>query len=207
MKNRIPVKTHILGPEDDIVEVIKKYAGNKIDKNTIVVIAESPLAITQGRFFYPDYINIGYFAKRLCLFFPQIGSLASPFAMQLLINEVGLFRVLTSFVIGSVLKVFGQKGVFYKLCGKQSALIDDTAGTIQPYDKVIVMGPKDPDNTAEEISQSLGGVGVAIVDANDLGVAWAVGCSKGLDSKEIENIMKDNPAGNADEQTPIVLIK
>ncbi|AEE14843.1 protein of unknown function DUF129 [Thermodesulfobium narugense DSM 14796] len=207
MRNRIPIKTHILGPEDNIVDVIKKYAEDKIDKDTIVVIAESPLAITQGRFYYPDYIKIGYFAKRLCLFFPQIGSLASPFAMQLLINEVGLFRVLISFIIGSLLKVFGKKGIFYKLCGKQSALIDDTAGTIQPYDKVIVMGPRDPDKTAEEISQFLGGVRVAIVDANDLGVAWVVGCSKGVDPREIEDMMKDNPAGNADEQTPIVLIK
>ena len=35
------------------------------------------------------------------------------------------------------------KGIFYRLAGKQARLIDDITGTTPPYDKSIVLGPKD----------------------------------------------------------------
>jgi hypothetical protein len=47
----------------------------------------------------------------------------------------------------------------------------------------------------------------AIVDANDRQVAWAVGYSRGLDRRRLEALMCDNPAGNQDQQTPIVIVR
>jgi len=48
-------------------------------------------------------------------------------------------------------------------------------------------------------------LGVAIIDANDLGQN-VLGNSTGLDSKVIEKIFSDNPMGQSDEQTPLVLV-
>jgi len=50
------------------------------------------------------------------------------------------------------------------------------------------------------------GVQVAIVDANDLGVN-ILGASAGVDKKLVAQIIKDNPLGQTDEQTPIGIIR
>ena len=46
----IPVKTHIVTKRDDIVDVIEKYAGPQMGPDDVVTVAESVLAITQGRY-------------------------------------------------------------------------------------------------------------------------------------------------------------
>jgi hypothetical protein len=45
------------------------------------------------------------------------------------------------------------------------------------------------------------------VDANDLQIAWVVGCSNAVLQSAIEKAMEDNPAGNGDQQTPIILLR
>ena len=50
------------------------------------------------------------------------------------------------------------------------------------------------------------GVPVAIVDANDLGVN-ILGASEGIDAKLLVKIIKDNPLGQSDEQTPVGIIR
>ena len=45
----VPVHTRILTHRDDIVEAIMHYAGKDIGPEDIVCVAESVVAITQGR--------------------------------------------------------------------------------------------------------------------------------------------------------------
>ncbi|MEQ2129787.1 hypothetical protein QTP99_07270 [Caldanaerobacter subterraneus KAk] len=51
------------------------------------------------------------------------------------------------------------------------------------------------------------GVDAVIIDANDLHKADCVGASKGVDKKYVEKLFLDNPSGNSEQQTPIVVIK
>ena len=54
---------------------------------------------------------------------------------------------------------------------------------------------------------ALSGVGgVTIVDANDFGVN-ILGRTSGIDKKLIAKIIKDNPLGQSDEQTPVGIIR
>jgi hypothetical protein len=46
---RICVKTHTVSPADEIGEVVERYAARYLEPGDIVALAESPLAITQGR--------------------------------------------------------------------------------------------------------------------------------------------------------------
>ena len=50
-------------------------------------------------------------------------------------------------------------------------------------------------------------VACAIVDANDLHKAKVLGASRGVDRAAVERALLDNPHGNGDEQTPIVVLK
>jgi len=201
-----PVKTHLLTDQDDLAEVIKKYAGKMLKNGDIVVIAESPVAITQRRFVHPNDLKIGFWARRICYFVGSAGSLSSPCGMQCAINQLGLGRIMLAFLGGGLLKVFGKPGWFYTIAGIESELIDDLTGTIPPYDKYLVLGPENPEKFVNQLKEKTG-VDIAIADANDLKRARIVASTLKDAENKIQNWMKNNPAGNSYEQTPIVVIR
>ena len=126
--------------------------------------------------------------------------------MQTLINIYGPTRVILSWLIGGIFKFFGIKGVFYRLAGQQARLIDDITGTTPPYDKTIVLGPKDTQSFCIKASKELK-VDVAVVDVNDLGRVKILSTNRINNTELIKRALKSNPAGNANQQTPIVMIK
>lgn len=202
-----PVPTRILTHKDDIVDIIEKYAKDDIGPNDVVTVAESVVAITQGRFVRPEEIKLSLMARVLCRFVPQEGSLSSSYGMQTAMNAEGTWRIAFCMFIGMLGKLVGKSGLFYKLAGGQTALIDDVTGTMPPYDKHLVYGPDNPDGVAEAIKQRLGCYGAAVADVNDLKRAAVLGATKGLDPNELARILIDNPFGNASQKTPIVIIK
>jgi len=102
--------------------------------------------------------------------------------------------------------VLRQHGVFYQLAGEQARLIDDVTGTLPPYDQFIVLGPEHPEKVVEEIQRETG-LAAAIVDVNDLKAVKVLAASPQASIPLLEQALRDNPAGNADEQTPLVLIR
>jgi hypothetical protein len=203
----IPVKTRILTDSDNIVDTIEQYAKDDIGPDDIVCVAESVVAITQGRMVRPEELSPCFLAKVLCRFIPQKGSLGSVYGMQCVMEAEGQWRVLYSLIAGMLFKLVGKSGVFYQMAGRQAALIDDVTGTMPPFDKHLVFGPDRPNEVAEEIKQRLGCYGATVADVNDLKRALIVGISSGLDAKRISKILIDNPFGNASQRTPIVIIK
>lgn len=202
-----PVPTRILTDKDDIVDIIEHYAQADIGPNDVVSVAESVVAITQGRVVRPEDIKPSLLARILCRFVPQKGSLSSVYGMQSAMNAEGSFRVAWAMFLGMLGKLVGRHGLFYELAGEQAALIDDVTGTMPPFDKHLVYGPADPDGVAEAIKQRLGCYGAVVADVNDLKRAAVLGATRGLEPKEIARILIDNPFGNASQKTPIVIIK
>ncbi|MBE9146793.1 F420-0:Gamma-glutamyl ligase [Planktothrix mougeotii] len=201
-----PIRTHLLTHIDHPVEVIKKYVLPHAQPGDIVTLGETPVALMQGRFFHPTQIKPGWVAKRVCYFFMPTSSLATACGMQTLVDVVGPARVLFAIVVGTVAKLLGKPGVFYQLAGEQARLIDDVTGTLPPYDQFIVLGPDDPQNVVNTLQQETG-LGAAIVDVNDLKAVKILAASPGLSTALIQKALRSNPAGNADEQTPLVLIR
>jgi len=201
-----PIKTHILGNLDDPIAILKSYIPKNCLPTDIITIGESPLAIMQGR--YIDYrtINVSSIARLLCKGFHPTSSLATACGMQTLINISGPTRVIMSSLAGGICKIFGIKGVFYHLAGEQARLIDDITGTTPPYDKSIVLGPKDTQSFCLKASKELQ-INVAIVDVNDLGRVKILSTNNINNSEIIKRALTSNPAGNANQHTPLVLIR
>lgn len=202
-----PVRTRILTSKDNIVDVIEKYAREDVGPDDVISVAESVVAITQGRYVYPEDLEPCFLAKVLCRFIPQEGSLSSVYGMQSAMNAEGKWRILFSLLIGMAAKVVGISGVFYRMGGKQAPLIDDVTGTMPPFDKCLVYGPENPNEVAEAIKSRLGCYGAAVADVNDLKRALVIGVTSGLVPTTLAKILIDNPFGNASQQTPIVIIK
>jgi hypothetical protein len=90
--------------------------------------------------------------------------------------------------------------------GEAIAAFDGYTGTMPPYERAIVLAPREPDAFAEAV-RARTGVACAVVDANDLGRAKVLGTSRGVRAENVAAALLDNPHGNSDEQTPIVVLK
>jgi hypothetical protein len=202
----LPVKTHLLGVLDDPAEVLERYCGHLMRPHDVLTIGETPLAVMQGRYAHPATVEPSMLARLLCRVFHPTSSLATACGLQTLIDIVGPARVLCAWIGGLLLKVVGSKGGFYRLAGEQARLIDDVTGTTPPYDQTLVLGPDHPDLFCQRMAQALG-VAVAVVDVNDLGRVKVLAASRGSDLALIERALRPNPAGNANERTPLVLIR
>ena len=200
------IRTDILGCFDDPFDTLINYSKGLVKENDILTIGESPLAIMQSRYISPQNLDYSFFSKLFCYFFHPTSSLATACGMQLLINKIGVTRITLSLFIGFLFKLIGIKGMFYRLTGSESSLIDDISGTVTPYDKSIVMGPKNPTLFCQDLSKYLN-LDVAVVDVNDLGGVKILASSNKSVNKILQRTLKFNPAGNGDEKTPIVLIR
>ncbi|HAJ60884.1 MAG TPA: F420-0:Gamma-glutamyl ligase [Cyanobacteria bacterium UBA8543] len=203
----LPIPTHILTPLDNPVEVVKRYALPHAQPGDVVAISESPLAIMQERWHYHREVKPGWVAKRLCQFFYRTSSLSTACGLQALVDISGSVRVIFALVVGAIAKqLFGIPGVFYQLAGEQARLIDDVTGTLPPYDQFIVLGPDNPQQVVLAIQQQTE-LAAAIVDANDLKAVKVLAATVNVPIAFLEQALISNPAGNGDEQTPLVLIR
>jgi F420-0:gamma-glutamyl ligase-like protein len=207
---RLPIHTHVVTEADDIVEVLARYSGPLAQPGDILFVSEKVVAITQGRAVPVERIRVGTLAR---LLWPHVAKvrygigLRSPYSMQCAIDECGRARILLAAVIGALGKLLGRKGDFYRLAGKQAAMID-AAGTagIDAFKGCVIKGPRDPDRVARAIADRLH-VGAAVVDVNDIGGSWAVGVSRDVDRRLVEAALKDNPLGQGAEQTPCGILR
>lgn len=202
----IPIRTHLVGEDEKIADVVRRYVRGIAHPGDVVAVAESVVAITQGRAVLPGSVRPGPLARVLCKLPGKDGSLATPPAMQLAINEAGVARVLLGTAAAGIGRVLGRRGDFFRVAGPSLAQIDDIAGTMPPYDKHVILGPADPDEVAREIREAVG-VDVVVVDVNDIGCVDILGSTLAGKADWVSRALAHNPFGNDDQQTPVVVLK
>ena len=202
----LPLRTHLLGPLDEPVAVLRRYAADLAQPGDVITLGETPLAVMQGRYRHPSEVEPGLVARLACRVFHPTSSLATACGMQTLIDLVGPTRVISAWIGGLLLKLVGIPGGFYRLAGDQARLIDDITGTTPPYDQTIVLGPDRSEAFCRDAAAALG-VAVAIVDVNDLGRVKVLASSDACDDELLVRALKPNPAGNANQRTPVVLVR
>ncbi|CAM6128684.1 unnamed protein product [Calypogeia fissa] len=202
----LPIHTHLLSHLDDPLEVLRRYVLPHAEAGDVIAIGETPLAIMQGRFRHPRTVQPGLVAGLACRLFHPTSSLATACGMQALVDISGRLRVVLAVFIAVIARILGQRGVFYQVAGEQARLIDDITGTLPPYDQFITLGPVRVQATVNALRAKTG-CEVAIVDVNDLKKVHILAASHGVDHHFLKDALIDNPAGNADEQTPIILLR
>jgi F420-0:gamma-glutamyl ligase-like protein len=207
---RLPIKTRVIGENDNIAEVAQEYVKPYLKKNDLLFISERIVAISQGRAFKIKDIKPSRLANFLVKFVhksPYGIGLGSPWTMELAIKEAGILRILLAAIVAAVTKPLGVKGLFYKAAGKNINAIDGPCSyTLPPYNEYAKLGPKDPEKTARAIKQILG-CEVVIIDANDLGVAVLGKSDEDMPDKFCQEVFSDNPLGQSGEQTPLCLVR
>lgn len=208
---RLAIKTHVITEKDTMTEVAEKYAKPLIEENDILFITEKIVGCTQGRAIPIKDIKPRPLAKLLCKFVlrtPYGIGLAMPETMEMALRECGTVRILFAAFVSAIGKLIGKRGWFYKIAGEKARAIDGPCDcTLPPYNECVSLAPAEPDTVAEEVSNSLGGVGVIVTDINDLGGNILGAYPQSIDRDLMVRILKDNPLGQSHEQTPMGIIR
>jgi len=206
---RLTIKTKLITPKDNILKIVLKYARPYLKKGDILFISEKVVAITQGRSYPLDKIKPSKMAKFLAKYVTKTSygiGISIPETMELAIREIGKPRIILAAFIAALTKPLGIKGMFYRVAGSGARAVDGpTSYTIPPYNNHATLGPKDPDKVAKRIAAN-SGYKTVIIDANDLGVN-ILGTSEKMNQGLLQRIFSDNPMGQADEQTPLCILR
>ena len=207
---RIPVKTHLITKEDDMVDVVLKYPQPQMQEGDILFISEKAVACTQSRAIPMEDIKPRKLAVTLSRYVTKTPAgigLGIPETMEMALQECGTPRILFAAFCSVIGKLLGKKGWFYLVAGPKARGIDGpTEGTIPPYDHYVVLTPEDPNGTSKKLAKALGHP-VAIVDINDLG-ANILGFSEKEPSMDfLAKALGDNPLGQGGECTPMGILR
>jgi|SRR5579872_1133404 len=202
----IPVRTALVRAGDDLVRIVGEAVRGIARPGDVVAISETAVAIAQGAFVPAEFVRPSRLAYALARRAGALATVNQPESLQLVIDEVGAWRVLYAAVMHVFGRLRGKRGVFYELLGEAITAIDGYTGTLPPYERAIVLAPREPDAFAQMVLDTLA-LACVVVDANDLGKAKILGASRGVDRDTVERALLDNPHGNGDEQTPIVVLK
>ncbi len=209
---RIPVKTRLIGPDDDIVEVAREYARDLLVDGDVLFITEKIVAITQGRAYPVDEIRprrlatvlSGYVTKT-----PAGIGLGMPETMEMALRECGTSRILLAAAVAAITKRVGRTGDFYRVAGWKAQSIDGpTSGTIPPYDSHVVLAPAEPARVAARVRAALGArAHVLISDINDLGGNILGSTMDAAGTRQMLAVLQDNPLGQGAQSTPLGIIR
>lgn len=208
---RHAVKTKFITNEDNYINIIEKYISNIYQEGDIISISEKIISICQNRIIKREEIKVGLCAKFLSKFasHPETGiGVGESIKMQYAINKVGIIKVLFASITSFITKLFGVKGSFYKIVGQEVSGLDGFYGHVwSEYEDIGIELPLESSKVCNEIKEKLG-ISSMIVDSNDLGQE-ILGKSDDivLSNKELKEIIRDNPAGQGKQQTPIILIR
>ena len=209
---RLPIRTHLITAEDDILDVAEKYGSPVLTQpGDMLFITEKIVACTQGRAIPLKDIKprkLAYWLSDKVTKTPHGIGLGMPETMEYALRECGVLRILfAAFVAVIGKKLFHKKGWFYKVAGYRARSIDGPChNTIPPYNQCVVLGPLEPDKVARQIKERIG-YDVIISDINDLEGQILGASSKEINKKLYARILKDNPLGQDCQQTPMGIIR
>lgn len=202
----IPLRTPLVRPGDDFVATIARAVQGIARDGDVVAVAESAVAIAQGELLAAEYVRPSRMANVLARRADPMATISQPESMQLVIERAGPWRVAWATLLQAAGRLIGRRGAFYGVMGDAIAAFDGYTGTMPPYERVIVFSPREPDAFAESVRERTA-LQCAVVDANDLEKAKVLGASHGVCRESVEAALLDNPHGNSDEQTPVVVLK
>ena len=209
---RYAIQTHFVQVGEDQAALVERYVRPLYQPGDVLSFGAKVMAMCVGSVRRRDEVKPGFWAKALWRFaginHTGVG-MHEPYKLQLVIDQVGLPRMLLAAFLSAVTKPFGVKGVFYRVCGQGVGGIDGfyTRSSFPIYHDLALLNPPNPDKLCEELCGKTG-IPVVLMDANDLQRDQLGKCNAfPLTDAEVHDALRDNPSGQGDERTPLILIR
>ncbi len=201
----VAVRTRLVRAHDDLAALVADAVRGIARPDDVVAVSETAVAIAQDRIVAAEMIRPSRLAYALSRRAGALATVNQPESLQLVIDQVGAWRVVAAALAHAAGRALRVRGLFYRVLGSAIATIDGYTGTLPPFERTIVLGPVEPDVVAAQIAARCGAHAV-IVDANDLGAVNVLGASAGVERGPVAAALRTNPHGNGDEQTPVVIL-
>ena len=209
---RLAIQTHFVEVGESQAELVRRYVLPIMRPGDLLAFGAKVMAMCTRNVKTRDEVKPGFWANLLWRFAgintTGVG-MHEPYKLQLVIDMVGLPRVLLGAFAAAVTKPFGVKGLFYKICGQGVGGIDGFyfRSSFERYKQLALINPPDPVALCDALAQETG-IPVVLMDANDIEQNQLGKCSTfPLTDDQIQDALKDNPFGQGDELTPLILIR
>lgn len=209
--DRLPIKTHLIDFGEDLFAVLKKYIAPEFKEDDWIAISEKVISVCQNNVRHISTVKAGFLAKLIVKGvkkYPNDVGFSRPEKMQVAIESTSRLRIILAMIIGSIGKILGIHGLFWRIAGNRVSEIDGfNPDAMYPYTEYAILPPKNPLLVVQEIENKLGYPAV-IIDGNNINVK-VIAKSKGvkLDEKKVRLILLDNPMGQDDEMTPFIIVR
>lgn len=209
--DRGAIRTHFVAIGEDYIELVKKYVAPHYQPGDILSIAEKIISLCQKNIIYKKDMKLTALAKFLSKFAshsPHGIGVDNPWKMQFAIDHCGAVKIIYASVAAGIGKLFGKRGVFYKIAGPEVAGLDGFySASFEEYGNFCMMLPKEPDEVCRKIQEATG-ITCMLVDANDF-ERDILGKSPdlALTDEQCAELIRDNPSGNSTQLTPFILIR
>lgn len=209
---RYAIQTHFVQVGESQTELVEKYVRPLFKEGDVLSFGAKVMCMCVKSVRTREEVKPGFWANFLWRFaginHTGVG-MHEPYKLQLVIDLVGLPRVLLAAFLSAVTKPFGVHGVFYKVCGKGVGGIDGFyfRSSFELYHELALINPENADELCEALSKETG-MPVVLMDANDI-QRDQLGKSSDmpLSDEQLQDAMADNPSGQGDELTPLILIR
>jgi hypothetical protein len=213
---RYAIQTHFVMPDEDLSQVVRRYVLPIYSPGDVLSIGEKVASLTAGEYIREEDLRMSGAARFLAKFAARGGSTGyagvgvnEPRKMQLAIDLAGLPRVILASLCSGFGKLIGKRGLFYQVVGHDVARIDGfyNGSSFEFYRRTAVLPPRNPDEICQRVQDETG-VAAIITDANDAdAVITAKSSAVPFSLSELRSFMIDNPSGQRDEKTSLVLIR
>ena len=210
--DRFAIQTHFVEVGENQADLVRRYVLPLAQEGDLLSFGAKVMAMCTRNVKTRDEVKPGFWARRLWRFAgintTGVG-MHEPYKLQLVIDMCGLPRVLFAAFISAVTRPFGVHGLFYKICGKGVGGIDGFyfRSSFDRYKEMALINPPNPVELCNQLEKDTG-IPVVLMDANDLEQNQLGKCDAfPLSDAEIQDAMADNPSGQGDELTPLILIR
>jgi len=212
---RFPVSTPLVRIGDSFDEFVDKYAAPLAQKEDIVCISAKVVSVCKAFVVHESEVKISLLARIIVKFvkkWPGDIGYSHPRKMQVAIMQAGYPRMFLALIGGTVLKLVGRPGYFYKIAGHNINAIDGFNPVSKPpMNEYAVLPPANGDEICDDLEEKYGNPYVILdgnnIDNNVLGMSKS---AKSLYSVEkFMKIVEGNPQGQEDDGqvTPVLIVR
>lgn len=207
---RVAVRTRMVEFGDDIDALVRDYAAPLVQPGDWVALSEKVVSVAQNNVRHISTVKIGWLARLIVKGvkkYPNDIAWEHPAKMQVAVDMAGRPRMLAALLLGGLTRLVGIHGVFWRIAGRVSEIDGFNPRAMFPYTEYAILPPIDPGGVAQRIEDQLE-IPASIIDGNNIDVK-IISLSAGVpvDKRVARLILLDNPMGQDEELTPIIVVR
>lgn len=209
---RFAIQTHFVEVGESQAELVKKYVLPLWQPGDVLAFGAKVMAMCTGNVRTKDQEKPGFWARLLSPHASETTAgigMHDPYKLQLAIDMVGAPKVVFAAIASALTKPFGKKGVFYQIVGPGVAGIDGFyyRSSFARYHDLALINNTNAQELCDALEKETG-IPTVLMDANDIDQnQLGKGSAFPLTDAQIQDALADNPSGQGDELTPLILIR